>query len=174
MRKGTFFLLLLMVGFSPGWGQSVISAGGRSQPTASIAYTVGESFATTLKSSELWLTQGFHQPCIRVIPLENPELGEESQVGTEGGTSPFGNEEILVFPNPVKNRLTIESPFVLGKLEFILRDPLGKEVTRAKTQDNEIRNYLDLTGLAAQTYFLEVRDTKGNLLKSFKVMKTVD
>ena len=80
-----------------------------------------------------------------------------------------GDNELKAFPNPTTSILNLQVDNASArKLVFALFTIDGKLVT----QQNIINNTTTITtsGLAVGTYMLQVRD-KGNLIKSFKIIK---
>jgi len=81
-----------------------------------IQYTVGEAVIRALSHSSLLLTQGFHQPEIRVTP-QVPQL-------------PL-IQDFVVFPNPASTYTTIRfNLYTPGNIRFLLVNNAGQIVYR--------------------------------------------
>ena len=97
----------------------------------------------------------------------------QRDLGTaEAGRNPlkFSN----VFPNPADSQFTVE--LQLKKqldLSFELYDLTGKLVfsTAAKSYQGKVLETIETSTLAAGTYFLKIRDKKGEVLAGHKVVK---
>lgn len=168
MKHQVLLIFLMLIGFSPGWAQEVNSTAGSYHPVFKVAYTMGEAVVQSLQSSGIILTQGFQQPFD--TPDDNPD-GLAMGSASEGGTAPSTSAEVYVYPNPVNDRLFVEFPNDLGKMELLLRDPLGKIVLRESVSTENGRVALNMSNIPSQFYFLEIRSQKGELVKSFKILK---
>lgn len=160
------FLILLAAGISaPGWAQTltptVLSAGGGSSRSGgiSLAWTLGESWVEPLKNTGQFYTQGFHQPILRVKAIR--------QV-TNNEAMPY---QVAVAPNPVRAQLTVSfesstSENVLITVNDLLGRPLASKrgMSTGETQ-------VDMSAYLAGVYLLNVYNIKGQLVRTFKIVK---
>ena len=98
-------------------------------------YTVGEPFTNTLITLNLGVTQGFHQPNLKLI----------SHVGVQE----VSNFSLNVYPNPFLNQFTIALP--TNETVYIsIYDVMGKLIHEQTLGD--IENVIDLGFLASGNY----------------------
>lgn len=99
---------------------TVISSGGAfySNASAMLSTTIGElTMIETFSSSANFLTQGFQQPEILTVGLEE---------------SPASNNAVLIFPNPATDVFTLSANFKEGgTIEIIVYNALGQETLRS-------------------------------------------
>ena len=121
----------------------LISASGQSttQGQVTLDYSIGEVVTSTFTANNTTLTQGFQQGKLTVTDIADPE-----QV----------DFELLVYPNPVKTELMIET-VVQGK-EYELYDFNGK--LKKKGTINSSKVSIDMSGYASGTYFFRINGTK--------------
>lgn len=113
-----------------------------------IDMSIGELAITTLESSSQIITQGFLQPISIEIPCDIPEL--------------------IYFPNPVVDRITIEASYCDVHVKYIeAYDLFGKSVLVAEASENVI----DLTSIGVGVYLLRVYDNDEQLLGTIKIIK---
>ncbi|MBC8266856.1 MAG: T9SS type A sorting domain-containing protein [Flavobacteriales bacterium] len=131
---------------------SVIGSAGASfsNSTANTDLTLGE-VATATYSSNIILTQGFHQGTIEVA---------SAVIEIE--------EVVRVYPNPTTSLLNIELEKD-GNLEVVLIDISGKIVLQDKMQ-NEHTKQLDLSHIRQGNYFLQI--IKDNKKSVYQINKT--
>ena len=77
--------------------------------------------------------------------------------------------EINVFPNPVKDYLTIRQYYRPAQLHFTLLDQTGRVVQEVNSNYSDTQ--MDVSSLKSGMYFLRIMDTRGNLITTEKVMK---
>lgn len=133
----------------------------------SIEWSVGESAAiTTMGNSNLLVTNGLLQ-----YNVENqPEMNMVAS---------FLPNEIIVYPNPVKNELNINILHAnKGNHQIELLDEKGAKLKEVKILYNGmgVLEKWDLSGLTAGPYFLNIRQThpvNGRLVKkgAYKILK---
>ena len=123
----------------------------------SVAWTIGEPVSETYTTATKITTMGFHQP----------ELGMATLIAEQGN-----DQSILVYPNPVKDVLTINfSGLKSGNYKLELVDDLGKLIFKSEaaiTENNQIYN-LKVNEVAAGNYFLRVNNE--NFSKTVKINK---
>lgn len=124
----------------------------------SISWTVGEPISETYTSANNKTTMGFHQP----------ELGVATLIKEQGNAV-----EVLVFPNPVKDALTVSfKDLDNGIYKMELFDDLGKLIYKTETEikyDSK-QVSVNMSLYAAGNYYLRVANS--NLNKTVKVTKT--
>ncbi len=158
MKRTLLFFLSLVIS-SWGYAQSVspevtATAGDHfTGADAQLSWTVGELMIETYDDGSNQLTQGFHQTNLVVTSVK--DLEEKIQV--------------KVFPNPTTDMLSVEVRELADPLSFSLYDVDGKQLLLQKTF-NESKT-IDLTSLAAGTYFLQLSNEENKTIKTFKILK---
>jgi hypothetical protein len=135
--------------------QVVATAGGTmGNPNGSMSYTIGEGVAKTLTKGDKTLTQGFQQGSVSVIEIKKPADSEFT---------------ILVFPNPVTDKLTlkIDKEDVSG-FQYLIFDINGKLMAQKYLESNE--SEVPVNQLAKGSYFLKVQAGVKEL-RIFKIIK---
>lgn len=107
--------------------------------------------------------------------LRNTKAKFDAVINGDGTVPPPTGEFVLkVYPNPVKNDLTVSiTDTVAGKYQFVLYDMLGKTVV-TKSADIIVGNQtitLPMINVAKGIYILKVIDGKGNIIAKQKIMK---
>ena len=154
--KKYFFVLMGFLLYNNVYAQhlspSVIGSAGASfsNSTANTDLTVGE-LSTETYSSNIILTQGFHQGTIEVV---------SSVIEIE--------EVIKVYPNPTTSLLNIELE-KNGNLDLVLIDINGKIVLQDKMQNQQTKQ-LDLSRIRQGNYFLHI--IKDNKKSVYQINKT--
>jgi hypothetical protein len=154
--KKYFFILMGFLLYNNVYAQhlspSVIGSAGTSfsNSTANTDLTVGE-LSTETYSSNIILTQGFHQGIIKVA---------SAVIEIE--------EVIKVYPNPTTSLLNIELE-KNGNLDLVLIDINGKIVLQDKMK-NEQTKQLDLSHIRQGNYFLHI--IKDNKKSVYLINKT--
>lgn len=147
------FLALLIpmpfLGQSQNLEQHVIGTGGEefSSSTASLTWTLGETFTETYQANNHFLSQGFHQGVLIISSL--PKDQDEGP-------------EIKAYPNPVNDKLFVEIRD-LG-LPYQIIDLSGEILYRGNLTDET--NEIYLGHLKPGVYFLSV-----NQKKTHKILK---
>lgn len=136
----------------------IASQGGYSQFTnSSISWSIGESIVESYNFGNYLTTMGFHQPELEVINLIQEQ----------------GNDKnILVFPNPVKDILTINfSELSMGIYGIELMDNLGKLIIKSETEVSEQNQIfqLKINEVAEGNYFLKINNK--SFTKTVKINK---
>lgn len=156
-------LCILIEASSQRLSQTVIAPEGGSSTTGSITleWTLGELAVESLASGNRLYTQGFHQP-ISVKILYQPPVPLLPEPGFE----------IIVAPNPVQSLLMIYSISPMTRsLRFTLSDITGKQLWSRSNVAATSTNRIDMTGIVAGLYILNVHDASGQLLRTYKIMK---
>lgn len=135
--------------------QVVATAGGTlDNLNGSMSFTIGEGVANTLTKGDKTLTQGFQQGSVSVIEIKKPTDSDIT---------------IIVFPNPVSDRLTlkIDREDVSG-FQYLIFDINGKLVSQKNLISNETE--VPVNNLSKGSYFLKVQ-TGVKELRTFKIIK---
>lgn len=145
-------LILFAVVHCSAEGQSlsnqVIASAGRyfAGGNAGLESTTGEAVIPTLEAGGFILTQGFHQPSSNGIPISVEE------------NTP---DEILAYPNPVSDLLTLSSTSTLIGMVVYIFDAAGKlAYTDQLVGTNETIRF---STLANGLYLLQVRSGSGEI-----------
>jgi len=141
---------------------SIIAAAGDISKAAGISleWTLGEPVIESLSTTDRFYTQGFHQPVL---------LARNFQVNKEQLLTGYA---VTVAPNPVQSLLTATVISPNGENVYLtLIDFTGR---RYRVQTFTGRNGMatvDMSGMIAGMYLLEVRNITGLLIRSFKIIK---
>ena len=173
MKKTLFFLLGILCILSKVHSQqlspSVIAAQGDISKAAGIAldWTLGEPFTESLPVSNGLYTQGFHQPLLQVIEISKTLTNQVA-----GYTKPVTDYKITVVPNPVQTYLTasITAPNN-DKIIVSLIDITGRVIPVKFAGGSYSTVRVDMTGMIAGIYMLEIRKATGELIQTFKIIK---
>lgn len=138
----------------------VYSNGGNYNSAAggSISWTVGEPVSETYTTTNNKTTMGFHQP----------ELGVATLMKEQGG-----DKEVLVYPNPGKESLSINfKDLENGNYKIQLLDAMGKLVFTSDMEINDPTKKIELnvSSYAEGNYFLRLSNSSFN--KTVKITKT--
>ncbi|MBN1180689.1 MAG: T9SS type A sorting domain-containing protein [Bacteroidales bacterium] len=146
-----FFTILIRIN-----GQEVAASAGDyfETSTGSISWTLGEVSIETLNSDNITLTQGFQQTYFS---------DEQTVIATNF------NAEILVYPIPANEILTIEFRDFQNKAKLILYNIMGEEVVIK--QMKSAKTTINLDHLPSSEYLLNIVDGKNKLIQSFKIIK---
>lgn len=160
MRKNYIFLVTLVacLFFKPAISQTSMNAGSNAAQLNNqhYEYSIGEmTIVTTVKTPEITLTQGFHQPHLIIENYTESEIVKGS---------PF-LEDLKVYPNPTENILFIE--FIsteTSAISYQLYDAASRMIiNKYDYQRKGINKFsIDLTSFAAGTYFLIIKNDVGN------------
>ena len=137
-------------------GQQVIATQGSSSSNSagSLDYTIGEVVVTFGSDDSTHLTQGFHQPVIRVTNIETIDI----------------SFEVSIYPNPAVDHLNISFKEINKGTRFDLYDAAGKLIlTKLITSQLMV---IPFSGYETGVYFLSFISSENRLLKTFKVQKS--
>src|SRR5688572_8944591 len=166
MKKSILLFILALFSIevsSQRLSQTVIAPEGGSSTSGSITleWTLGELAVESVATGNRLYTQGFHQP-ISVKIFYQPPVSLLPEPGFE----------IIVAPNPVQSLLMIYSVSPMTKsLRFTLSDITGKQLWSRSNAAATSVNRIDMTGIVAGLYILNVHDASGRLLRTYKIMK---
>ncbi len=142
---------------------SVLSAAGNTAKGAGITldWTVGELSVSSLATPDGMLTEGFHQPMLKVEKIiESPTKKWEAEF------------QMSIAPNPVSSTLSIRiNSEWNGAGEIALWDARGQRLKKATLNLSLAELVWDLSGYASGIYSLTLRDESGVLLRSYKISK---
>lgn len=166
MRKLLLCLLGITLSFTASaqeQSSSVLSSAGNTTKGTAITldWTLGELAVSSLATPDGLLTEGFHQPMLRVESmLESP---------TKKGETNF---QMSIAPNPVTSTLSIRiDSEEEGEGELAFWDARGQRLKRATVDLSLAQQEWDLSGYASGIYTVTLRDEKGTLLHSYKISK---
>lgn len=153
MKKTTTLVLVLML-YGGIHGQEVVSTQGNSHQgaDASLDYTIGEPVIFTGSDGNNRLTQGFHQTKWEYVSIDI--YIEEFSVN--------------VYPNPVNDKLIIESESFEGK-NYSIYDATGRIVTKGKLANKKTE--IAASEWAPGTYSVVLSDNEHSKLRTIKLIK---
>ncbi len=134
----------------------VIASGGGNSVSGNIdmEFTIGEPVIETFETPGLVLTQGFHQPSLVLTLIEEPDM----------------LTDINIFPNPVRDELTIDIPADYNsKILYRLFDLNGKLLQSGEFYSGS--NFLEMQAYATASYVLIITDTSSGKQLQTKIMK---
>ena len=144
-------------------GQSVFATQGDVShgETMSLSWTLGELATASLSTENGMITEGFHQPALKV---------ESIDVETKEKTSPF---TVSAYPNPVQGKLNIVNTSTENiAFSMYMYDATGKIILQKDNAEKAKTASIDMTPLAAGLYFLEVKDTNGLTIETLSITKS--
>jgi hypothetical protein len=161
MRKKNKLLLAVFI-LSAGLcsAQSVISPAGSIDKTSTVTleWTLGETAVQSALYNSGMITEGFHQSAIQVTSSLNERA--------------ISNHRFTISPNPVISVLDFKSYSLENtRIKILLTDIVGKSISFTEATSNDSKN-IDMSMLIAGVYLLTIKDSQGNVLESFRVVKT--
>ncbi len=148
-----FLFCILQFSISNAQQLEVINSGGgfHENDQGSLTFSIGEVVIETISQGELYLTQGFCQANLTVTPGPGP------------------NYEILAYPNPAKDFVTLEiKRNDLNNLNYLLYDINGSLLISNQITSN--KSSIPFSPLAPATYILRIIENQIEV-KSFKIIK---
>ncbi|NJB87394.1 hypothetical protein GGR26_003174 [Lewinella marina] len=139
--------------------QLISSAGGRLEgKTTLLDWSVGESSVSTMTLTSGYLTEGYQQPSILVIPIARP--------------APEAGIALTVSPNPTADQIVLrmQSEYT-GQLHLRLSALDGRAVIRSRWDTGVDSHTLDLRRLSAATYLLGVFNEDQELLTTYRIIR---
>lgn len=150
---GLGFILASLINpsFSQSQERQVIAAAGNTLTEGgySLDFTIGETMTNTLVNNGT-ISQGFHQVWAVITAVE--ETVEELHAS--------------LFPNPTPDVLHVESP---ESAELRLSDMNGRPMLHRTVSEGI--NDIEVDGLAAGTYIIQMQGANSGKLKVFKMVK---
>jgi len=152
-----FILSLLSI---PTWGQSVISSGGQSatNDNLSASATIGESIIGSSNIMGLSANQGFQQPL-------------QSDISTSTFDTKGQLVDILIAPNPVKDRLKITLSQSFDNINISIYTSTGILVNSTHYQGTLSVIEDDISDLISGAYYIGISDKNGYMLASIPIIK---
>jgi hypothetical protein len=154
LMKGPALLLLFLMLTLGAFAQEVVATQGDSYTDAngSLDFTIGEVVIATGTDGTNAITQGFQQPILSLVGVEDH----------------LPTYEASIFPNPTADRLFIRASLFQG-VSYQLFDARGRVVMQASLSAAE--SSLEVSQLALGTYLLTLIDEDQSRLKTFKLVK---
>jgi hypothetical protein len=148
--------------------QTVIASDGGSGAGAGVRldYTLGEMAVDGLTGQAISITEGFHQPFLRI---ENVDSSPSSQ-----GTSITKESEsiITLTPNPVKSELTVKfDPQAPESIALDVRDANGILVLQKQFDPLNGDTPLDVSGFLPGVYYFQFASPDQRIQSTFKISK---
>lgn len=174
MKKKLFLTViglgLMYLGTTQSLSPSVISSSGTVSQGQDIQleWTLGEPAVQSLRTTRGLITEGFHQPMLKVEALQLPEHSQGTAI------SPAIREslEITIAPNPVQSLLSITIRSDLDQQGTIyLSDLTGRQLQRLDTSLYDQTMEWDFSQYPSGLYLLSFYTKDGTRLKTFKVTK---
>lgn len=155
-------LLILMILFfskSNIQAQHIFASSGKdiSNNNIKISYTIGEPLVSKINNSSISLSNGFQNATNLIITAVNKNL--------------FSDNELLVYPNPVKSNLFIENKSNKNNLSYSLYLINGNKILQENFSNQTLQN-IDINGIAIGCYILEIKDNTTNLTQTYKIIKS--
>ena len=173
MKVRFFISLLIFLPFclsSQSSGLSVVSAGGdRTEGrTMTLDWTLGETAVSTIHYQKGRLTEGFHQPVLKI-----EEVTSTSSLPLVGAAaSEVPSLTLTAAPNPVMAQLQVDiqsDSQEEGQLEMISIN--GQRLAQENVMLGFNRSVIEMGLYPGGTYYLILRDQQGQVLKAVKVIK---
>jgi hypothetical protein len=146
---------------------SVISSSGtvNQNDKIQLEWTLGEIAIESHQTTNGLLTEGFHQPILRIEEME-PSGSSREEIST------ISDLDISIRPNPVNALLTVDIKSGLDQNGTItLTDLAGQRLQKLETSLFAQQLEWDFSPFPSGMYFLYFHTKEGKLLKTFKVIK---
>ena len=137
--------------------QNLISTSGNyfSSGSYNLSWSIGEPVTATFSTGTNKISQGFHQPPLKVTSLEE-----------NSATSNL----FQVYPNPTTSFIVINSSEFQEPVEYFITDILGKElIAGSQLGGNKIE--IDLQPFACGQYLLCLKQSANSKFYRFKIQK---
>ncbi len=167
MRKNCLFFIFLSFAYwtnAQNLEPSVLAAGGdiNFNNQVSLEWTIGEMAVTTLYTESTMITEGYHQPRIIVAEFYEPH---------SFNMDPTPSHQISVAPNPTESIVNIQMQFEEESEMFIsifnLAGIQQKRIKKTSTDSFE----MDLSDFPPGIYLIRFTNSKGRILRTFKLSK---
>ncbi|MFN2396828.1 MAG: T9SS type A sorting domain-containing protein [Bacteroidales bacterium] len=155
-RGIVLIVLICILSTSKLSAQEVIAGAGNHYEAGEIgiSWTLGETVTETFKAADIKLTQGFHQPVITIVSVD--------EIFVPG-------YEITAFPNPTKSFVTIRIEAAeLENLTYMLYDFNGKLIQHNLVESFE--TMVSLEELDPALYFIRIMKNN-KIITSIKLIK---
>ena len=141
------------------WGDAV--GGGMA-----LEWTLGQVAILPAIKNDLLLTQGFHQPTLRVEPLDNENLLIDPEIQSRWSDVSFD-----IRPNPVRSRLQVNvTGYFDSEISVLLYDATGHGLIDQKVTTGTSSVMLDMERFAPGTYILRIVGGNDHI-ESHKIIK---
>ncbi len=136
------------------WDMGDFGKAGNIQTSINAQHSYADTGAYTVK---LWVNNGVCPPD-SIIKTAYIKIGSNYL-----SVLSIDRNKLLIYPNPAKDRLTIEADNILA--EIVLIDVLGRRYT-VESNISTTKTEIDIQHLAAGIYIIEAKDIEGNMYKS--------
>ena len=158
-KKIIFFVTVFYssVTIAQNLNQKLISNGGNyfSSGNYNISWSIGEPVTATHSTGTNKISQGFHQPPLRVTYVKENNY----------------DMSVVVFPNPALKNIQIIFPTADESYNLLLNDITGKLIKLEKI--NSVKNFsLDLDGLSSGEYHLSIIKMSNSKKSIYKILKS--
>ena len=146
--------------FSQNLSPSIVSVQGGSDQSEGIIieWTLGENSTETVRSVYNIFTQGFHQPHLKTLKID-----EESSLSLD---------RIRIYPNPVFAILNIQlHNDLLTHYTINLFDSNGRFIKFLNVSESASNIAFDFSDLSSGTYLLRISDVLSSKSNSYRVIK---
>lgn len=174
MKKKIFLsvigLGLACLGMAQSISQSVISSSGTVSQGEHIQleWTLGEPAIQSIRTSNGLITEGFHQPMLRVEALDEPVNPPDMAFNP----TTIEGLQITIAPNPVQSLLSIQIESDVDQQGVIyLSDLAGQRLQQLEASFFDESLEWDFSRFPSGMYLLSFYTNAGELLRTFKVTK---
>jgi hypothetical protein len=123
-----------------------------------MSWSLGELETETFKTSTVILTQGFQQPAFNITSIKSNSLQT--------------NLNIEVYPNPVRNFLTIKNYDPSAYLTYQIYDMYGSLIISRESEINAgMFTQIDLSDLSKGNYLIQIINKDKKQRKIYKLIK---
>jgi len=157
------YIVLLFFSFnltSQNLSRSIVSVQGGSDKSQGIIidWTLGENITETVRSANNIFTQGFHQPHLKTLKID-----EESSLSLD---------RIRIYPNPVNAILHIQlHNDLLTHYNINLFDSNGRFIKSLNVSESASNIAFDLSDVSSGIYLLRISDVLSSKSNSYRVIK---
>lgn len=153
--------------------KKVIGSAGKTLTAGNIQldFTVGEPFTKSLTTASNSITQGFHQPILTLARLSDPNDTSSTLPAERLNDKLIHGIDITIYPNPAIDFINIKLNHAIDEsLTITITNVQGQLVKQEIMQQQTMQ--IDFSGLVAGTYLIVVKNKKGDLNNTYKVIKT--
>lgn len=123
-----------------------------------IEWTIGENFTETVKSANTIITQGFHQPHLKILNVTNESI--------------LAFNQIKIYPNPVYSSLSIQFQNDLPtNYDIDLFDGNGKFIKKMSVPVRISSIEFDLSDLSSGMYLLKITSKLRSVSNTYRIIK---
>jgi hypothetical protein len=123
-----------------------------------LSWTIGEPIVNTQGGATYILTQGFHQPWNANGSTSYPIIKQTTL-------------EINVYPNPVRDILTVSISNNMDRIYFDLYDISGRLIRHEEATANQTKITFPIRFLSAGSYLLHARNNDFTINKTYQLQK---